>query len=61
MVPSLILTPYSVKKQSSTRKKKEKKEKKEIEIIPCLLPDNYGLRLIFNSNKITESPHKHGS
>jgi hypothetical protein len=36
---------------------------KKIEIIPCLLSDQYKLRLIFNSKKsiTTESPHTYGS
>jgi hypothetical protein len=34
---------------------------KKIEIIPCLLPDHYRLRLVFNSNKNSRSPHTHGS
>jgi exonuclease III len=30
---------------------------KKIEIIPCILSDHCGLRLIFNNSKTTESPH----
>jgi hypothetical protein len=32
-----------------------------IEIIPCILSDLHGLRLVFNSNKSTGSPHTNGS
>jgi hypothetical protein len=32
-----------------------------IEIITYILSDHHGLRLAFNSNKTTESPHTHGS
>jgi hypothetical protein len=31
------------------------------EIMPCILSDHYKLRLVFNSNKITTSPHTHGN
>jgi hypothetical protein len=34
---------------------------KMIEIITFSLSDHHGLRLTFNSNKTTESPHIHGS
>jgi hypothetical protein len=33
---------------------------KKIEIIPCVLSDHHGLRLVFNT-KTTESTHTHGS
>jgi len=29
---------------------------KKIEMIPCLLSDHYGLRLVFNSNKNNRKP-----
>jgi hypothetical protein len=32
---------------------------KKMEIIPCILSDYDRLRLVFNNNKTTESPHTH--
>jgi hypothetical protein len=34
---------------------------KKIEIIPFILSDHHGLRLVFNSNKTTQCLHTHGS
>ena len=34
---------------------------KEIKIIPCLLSDHYGIKVVFNNNKTTERPHIHGN
>ena len=34
---------------------------KKIEITPYILSDHHRLRLVFNSNKTTKSPHTHGS
>jgi len=31
------------------------------ETIPCILSHHHGLRLFFNKNKMTESPHTDGS
>jgi hypothetical protein len=33
----------------------------DTKIIPCILSYHQGLRLVFNSNKPTESPYTHGS
>jgi hypothetical protein len=33
---------------------------KKIEIIPCILLDHLGLRLVFNKKEIIENPHTHG-
>jgi hypothetical protein len=32
---------------------------KKIEIIPCILSDHHGLRLVFNTNKKQEKAHMH--
>jgi hypothetical protein len=34
---------------------------KKIEIIPCILSDHYGLRLVFNNRKTTEIPNTCGN
>ena len=34
---------------------------KKIEILPCILSDHHGLRLVFNNNKDKKSPHAHGN
>jgi exonuclease III len=34
---------------------------KNIEIIPCILSNHHGLRLIFNNNINNRSQHPHGS
>ena len=33
---------------------------KKIEIIPCILSDHHGLRLVYKTTKAAESPHTHG-
>ena len=34
---------------------------KKIEILPCILSDHHGLRLIFNNKKTTKIPYIHGN
>jgi hypothetical protein len=34
---------------------------KNIEIVPCILSDHHGLRLIFKNRKIIESQHSRGN
>jgi exonuclease III len=33
----------------------------KIKIIPCILSDHHGLRLVFYNNKNNKIPHTHGS
>jgi hypothetical protein len=52
MVPSPKLTIYLVTKSDLNRYKK-------IEIIPCILSDHHGLRLIFSNNINSRKPTIH--
>ena len=41
--------------------KTDLKTYKKMELIQCLLSDHYGIRVVFNSSKTREIPHKNGS
>ena len=60
---TLISAPHGTfsKTDHIIRNKTSLKRYKEIEIIPCILLAHHRLKLVFNNNKKTESPHTNGN